>query len=93
MNGILYFGLLATLFNFLTSCNGQTNQQVKEIKQIKSGKLVGGGCELMYVEMPKVLSSEHTSIGWEEGRKKLILIGKVLQLDGKIPASDVIVYY
>ncbi|WP_101357659.1 dioxygenase family protein [Raineya orbicola] len=93
MNRILFLGLLATLFSFLTSCIGQTNQQSNEIKQTQE---VGGGCEgceLMYVGMPKNISSEHTSIGWKEGKQKLILTGKVFLLDGKTPASDVIIYY
>lgn len=93
MNRILFLGPLATLFSFLTSCIGQTNQQSNEIKQTQE---VGGGCEgceLMYVGMPKNISSEHTSIGWKEGKQKLILTGKVFLLDGKTPASDVIIYY
>jgi protocatechuate 3,4-dioxygenase beta subunit len=93
VNRILFLGLLATLFSFLTSCIGQTNQQSNEIKQTQE---VGGGCEgceLMYVGMPKNISSEHTSIGWKEGKQKLILTGKVFLLDGKTPASDVIIYY
>jgi protocatechuate 3,4-dioxygenase beta subunit len=93
VNRILFLGPLATLFSFLTSCIGQTNQQSNEIKQTQE---VGGGCEgceLMYVGMPKNISSEHTSIGWKEGKQKLILTGKVFLLDGKTPASDVIIYY
>ncbi|MDI9311510.1 MAG: hypothetical protein QM535_14955 [Limnohabitans sp.] len=93
MNRILYIGFLAISFNFLTSCNGQTKQEPNENKQTKQ---VGGGCEgceLMYDEMPKNISSEYTSIGWTEGKQKLILTGKVFQIDGKIPASDVVIYY
>lgn len=93
MNRIFYIGLLATFFNFLTSCNGQTKQEPKELKQTKQ---VGGGCEgceLMFVGMPKNISNENTSIGWREGKQKLIITGKVFQLDGKTPASEIIIYY
>lgn len=93
MNRILYIGLFATLFNFLTSCNGQTKQISNETKQTKQ---VGGGCEgceLMYVGMPEQISAEHTSIGWTEGSQKLIVTGKVFKLDGKTPAPNVIIYY
>lgn len=93
MNRLLYVGLLVAFSNFLTSCNGQTIQQPNAAKQSKQ---VGGGCEgceLMFIEMPKVISSEHKSVGWEEGKQKLILTGKVFQLDGKTPASEVIIYY
>ncbi|GAB4335983.1 MAG: hypothetical protein OHK0038_14010 [Flammeovirgaceae bacterium] len=47
----------------------------------------------MYVGMPEKITTEHTSIGWSEGKQKLILTGKVFQLDGKTPASNVIIYY
>ncbi|MBM3455836.1 MAG: intradiol ring-cleavage dioxygenase [Bacteroidetes bacterium] len=93
MNRTIYIAILASFFNFLTSCNGQTKQQSNETKQIP--KVGGGceGCELMYVGMPKQIQSEHTSLGWTEGKQKLILTGKVFQLDGKTPAPDVIIYY
>lgn len=77
----------------MTSCDGQTRQQSNEAKQTK--KVGGGceGCEFMYVGMPKQILSEHTSLGWIEGKQKLILTGKVFQIDGKTPASDVVIYY
>lgn len=93
MNRILYIGLFATFFNFLTSCNGKIKQEPNENKQMKQ---VGGGCEgceLMYVGIPKKISTEHISVGWTEGKQKLILTGKVFNLDGKTPASEVIIYY
>lgn len=96
MSRIVYIGLLAAFLNFLTSCNGQTKQPSVETKQPGTAKIVGGGCEgceLMYVEMPEIISSEHTSIGWETGNQKLMLTGKVFQPDGKTPAPGVIIYY
>ncbi len=93
MKRIYQLGLLLILINFLTSCNGQTRQTPNESKQAKQ---VGGGCEgceLMYVGIPKNISSKHTSIGWTEGKQKLILTGKVFQIDGKTPASNVVIYY
>lgn len=93
MNRILYIGLFATFFNFLTSCNGQTKQEPNETKQTKQAGGGCEGCELMYVGMPEQILSEHISLGWTKGKQKLILTGKVFQLDGKTPASDVIIYY
>jgi protocatechuate 3,4-dioxygenase beta subunit len=98
MNLKILFGLFVILINFLTSCNGQTNKekQSHNTSQSKINKAVGGGCEgceLMYIGMPEKILSEHTSIGWTEGKQKLILTGKVYQLDGKTPASNVVVYY
>ena len=97
MKQIFKLGLFIATLNFLTDCNGQTKTESNqnEIKTDKN-KLIGGGCdgcELMYVGMPKVISSEHTSNGWDEGKQKLILTGKAFQLDGRTPASDVVIYY
>ncbi len=89
----MQIGILIFLISNLTNCNGQIKQEPNETKQTKQ---VGGGCEgceLMYVDMPKNISSEHTSIGWNEGKQKLILTGKVFQLDGKTPVPNVIIYY
>lgn len=88
------FLVIAT--SLLLSCNGQTKFNTVTQNQSDTKKIVGGGCdgcELMYVEIPKIISSEHTSIGWTEGSQKLILKGRVFQLDGRTPAKDVIVYY
>lgn len=84
------------LLNFLTGCNGQTKPNAKTPQNIDAKKPVGGGCEgceLMYVGMPQQILSNHISSGWTEGKQKLILTGKIFQLDGKTPAQDVIIYY
>ncbi|GAB4463036.1 MAG: hypothetical protein Fur0028_15040 [Bacteroidales bacterium] len=89
----MQIGILIFLISNLTSCNGQTTKQTNETKQ--SSKVGGGceGCELMYVGMPEQILSENTSSGWNEGKQKLILTGKVFQLDGKTPAPNIIIYY
>lgn len=59
-------------------------------------KKVGGGCdgcELMYIGMPATLNATDTSAGWYEPGIKLLVTGKVLKLDGRTPAENVIVYY
>jgi protocatechuate 3,4-dioxygenase, beta subunit len=91
----LCFLLLLVLF---ISCNGQTNakNQNRNVSEIKTESVIGGGCdgcEFMYVGMPEQILPEHTSLGWTDGKQKLILTGKVFQLDGKTPASDIIIYY
>ncbi len=96
MKQMLYSIILIT---FLTSCKGQTNKYDKSNQnEAKSdtNSIVGGGCdgcELMYIGMPKEITSGHTSVGWTEGKQKLILTGKIFQLDGKTPAPNVVVYY
>lgn len=90
--------LLILLVSTLTSCSGQTKpgRQAPKSSKAGNGQIVGGGCEgcdLMYIGMPENILSEHVSSGWNEGNQKLILTGKVFQLDGKTPAPDVIIYY
>ncbi len=98
MNLRNHFSFFIILINLLSSCNGQTNtnQQSQITPKSNTNQIIGGGCEgceLMYVGMPEKIASEHTSLGWTEGKQKLILTGKVYQLDGKTPAADVIIYY
>lgn len=74
------------------SCNGQTN--VKKIKENRN--IVGGGCdgcELMYIGIPKEIHSIDTSSGWNEKGQKLIVTGTVFEINGKMPAPNVIIYY
>lgn len=98
MNLTSHLGIFVLLINLLISCKGQTNSnaQNQSTPKANANQIVGGGCEgceLMYVGMPENIISEHTSIGWAEGKQKLILTGKVYERDGKTPAPNVIVYY
>ena len=80
------------LYLLLISCNEQTNHKPKN----ESNKIVGNGCdgcELMYIGMPKNISSIDTSSGWNEKGQKLIITGTTFQLDGKTPAPNVVIYY
>jgi len=87
----------AIFLQFLTSCHGQVKKQLNDnVPKRGISNVVGGGCEgceLMYVEMPAQIASEHSSIGWLAGKQKLIVTGKIFQLDGRTPAPNVIVYY
>ncbi len=90
-NLILCKTLLLICFVF-TSCNGQKNDK----SQKNTDKVVGGGCdgcELMYVGIPKNIKSIDTISGWLEKDQKILIIGTVYKLGGKIPAADVIIYY
>jgi protocatechuate 3,4-dioxygenase beta subunit len=58
--------------------------------------VVGGGCdgcELMYINMPAQIPSISKSPAWESKAQKLLITGKIYQLDGKTPAKKIIVYY
>jgi len=77
----------------LSACTGQTNRSQP---QNKSNIIVGGGCdgcEIMYHGMPLKLTPVDTSAGWRSNGQKLIVDGTAFKLDGKTPATDVIVYY
>lgn len=80
----------------LISCHGQDSQSSTNDSDIYSKQIVGGGCdgcELMYIDMPAKIEAIDTSPGWNEAGQKLLVTGKALRLDGKTPASNVIIYY
>ena len=80
----------------LISCNGQAKTDSQRSSSSSVTQTVGGGCdgcELMYVDMPVKMQAVDTSAGWLSGGQQLHITGTVYQYGGKIPASDVIVYY
>lgn len=93
MKRLYLIGLIAVLFNFSTSCNGQT----KEIHQTTDKSQSVGGAfensEFTYYGIPKTVSSVDTSAGWKLNGQKLLLTGIVYQIDGQTPAPDVLLYY
>jgi protocatechuate 3,4-dioxygenase beta subunit len=92
MKKIILANAFLLLISLFTGCHGQ----VAETLPSATNKIVGGGCdgcELMYVDMPKVIHSENTSPGWNEKGQKLIVTGTVFQIDGRTPAPNVIIYY
>ncbi len=46
-----------------------------------------------YFKMPKQLSAEDTSPSYKQKGEKILLTGTVYQIDGKTPASNIILYY
>ncbi len=96
---VLYNIVLCTfLFTAVTSCNGQTKNEISSATKPSNSKnkIVGGGCdgcELMYIGLPKNVTSVDTSSGWNEKGQKLLITGTVFQLDGKTPKPNVIIYY
>jgi protocatechuate 3,4-dioxygenase beta subunit len=79
----------------LVSCKGQTTTNQNTTPPTPK-KLVGegcDGCELMFVDLPKNINSVDTSVGWYEKGIKILVTGKVYEIDGKTPAKDIIIYY
>lgn len=63
--------------------------------QNKTDKQVGDTCEdcqMMFDGMPESIKSSTTIAPSNEPREKLIITGTIYKLDGKTPASDVILY-
>ena len=81
---------------FLANCYGQTPEPGESVQSSDHSKRVGGGCdgcELMYVGMPTDINAVDTSAGWTEAGQRLLVTGTVYHIDGKTPASDIILYY
>lgn len=92
---LIVVGFFCSAILFWSSCSGQEKEKNNQNK-IQTQKLIGGGCdgcELMYEGMPKNISAVDTSAGWFEAGEKLLVTGIVLNLDGKTPAKDVVIYY
>ena len=85
---ILKIGLLLlTSFNLL-NCNGQTPKKQTSTLPDDFDKSIP-----FYYKMPENLSSNDTSPAFEQEGQKILLTGTVYQIDGKTPASNVILYY
>lgn len=88
--------LPALLLLALPACKGQTANPDKSTASARPMRTFNERCEhcdLMYTGMPAEINSTDTSMGWTEQKQKLVITGTVYQLDGKTPASDIIVYY
>lgn len=58
--------------------------------------IVGGGCETceyMYIGQPASINAVDTSAGWQGPGQKLIIKGRVFQIDGRTPAAGITLYY
>lgn len=88
--------VLLLLHLLIISCNGlgqvagpNTNRTTVRV----GGECEEGYCELTYFGMPKEIKSVDTSPAWNGKGQKLIVTGTVFQIDGRTPATDVIIYY
>ena len=79
--------LLLTCLN-LVNCNGQTPKKQTNILSDDFDK-----SPPVYYKMPKNLISSDTSPAFKQKGQKMLLTGSVYEIDGKTPASNVILYY
>ncbi|HEX8334156.1 MAG TPA: hypothetical protein VF622_16160 [Segetibacter sp.] len=90
------FLIYTLLFLSATSCSGQLQNPDASKPNDATNNRVGGrcdGCESMFINMPGNINSIDTSKGWNEKGQKLIITGKVFHIDGKTPASGILIYY
>lgn len=97
MKNLIQWGLASLSPFFYLGCKGQSKPENQPKRNVTvTQKIVGGGCEgceLMYESMPQKITPQHISIGWKKGKQKLLLTGKVYQLDGITPAANTLIYY
>lgn len=89
----LALGLLTVVF---AGClESPKNTTIKNKEAVGTEQIGGGceGCELMYVGMPAEIPAQCTTRGWDTGKQKLVVAGKVLQQDNQTPAANVIIYF
>lgn len=84
----LKIGLLLLVCLNLSSCNSQTtNRQTNNLSNDFDKSMP------FYYKLPKKLTSKDTSPAFKQKEQKILLTGTVYQIDGKTPASNVILYY
>jgi protocatechuate 3,4-dioxygenase, beta subunit len=97
MKRLIHFGLIVFLFNSLTGCNSQIKQTTSNSNHSNNKNGIVGGPfengEFMYIGMPENIKSIDTSAGWTQKGQKLLVTGTIYKLDGKTPATNVILYY
>lgn len=96
MKKVLNITALLLLIIFLNSCNGQSRPSTPPVSSANKNTLVGGGCDgcqLMFEGMPEKITASDTSAGFAEPGQKLLVTGTVFKIDGKTPASNVVIYY
>ena len=72
----------------LSNCNSQNTRKETNTLSNDFDKSMP-----FYYKMPKKLSSTDTSPAYKENGQKILLTGTIYQIDGKTPASNVILYY
>lgn len=82
---IIFLLLCCLIFS---SCNSQNAKKETETLSDDFDKSMP-----FYYKMPKNLSATDTSPAFKEKGQKILLTGTVYQIDGKTPASNVILYY
>jgi protocatechuate 3,4-dioxygenase beta subunit len=86
-----FFSIASSLVGVNGSCHAQINQQQRNLPRIVGGGC--DGCEGMYEGMPQQLSWQTAIATDSEAGEKLEISGIVYHLDGRTPASGIIIYF
>ncbi|RKE94681.1 dioxygenase family protein [Ichthyenterobacterium magnum] len=85
---IFKIGVLLLAGLNLSSCNSQNIKKETETLSDDFDKSMP-----FFYKMPRKLSATDTSSAFKEKGQKILLTGTVYQIDGKTPASNIILYY
>jgi protocatechuate 3,4-dioxygenase, beta subunit len=88
--------ILLLMLSVWMGCQSETYRSQPSPLAKADSLIVGGGCETceyMYIGQPAEIDAVDTSEGWREPGQKLVVKGRVLQIDGKTPAAGILLYY
>ena len=88
--------ILLLILSVWMGCQSETHRS-KTSPMAKADSLIVGGscetCEYMYIGQPAEIDAVDISAAWQEPGQKLVVKGRVLQIDGKTPAAGILLYY
>lgn len=88
--------ILLLMLSVWMGCQSETYRSQPSPLAKADSLIVGGGCETceyMYIGQPAEIDAVDTSEGWREPGQKLVVKGRVFQIDGKTPAAGILLYY
>ncbi|MFN7687859.1 MAG: hypothetical protein ACK5OP_09000 [Sphingobacteriales bacterium] len=88
--------ILLFMLSVWMGCQSETHRSQSSPMAKADSLIVGGGCETceyMYIGQPAEIDAVDTSEGWREPGQKLVVKGRVFQIDGKTPAAGILLYY
>lgn len=88
--------ILLLILSVWMGCQSETHRSQTSPMAKADSLIVGGSCETceyMYIGQPAEIDAVDTSEGWREPGQKLVVKGRVFQIDGKTPAAGILLYY
>ena len=88
--------ILLLILSVWMGCQSETHRSQTSPMAKADSLIVGGSCETceyMYIGQPAEIDAVDTSAAWQEPGQKLVVKGRVFQIDGKTPAAGILLYY